>query len=70
MSYVAHVFTVGELKADPTKITAISKMPPLEDTTAVQCFPRMIIYLGKVIQNLSEVSTPIHPLLHKDVVWS
>lgn len=70
VSYVGHVFTENGLKADPKKATAISEMPPPEDKTALQRFLGMITYLGKYVPNLSELSTPLRQLLHKDVAWS
>ena len=70
MSYARHLFTSTGLKADPTKVTDIREKPRPEDKVALQHFLGMINYLGKFIPNLSEPSTPLCQLLHKDVVWS
>ncbi|KAL6489133.1 hypothetical protein MHYP_G00028740 [Metynnis hypsauchen] len=58
VSYVGHVFTGTGLKADPTKIAAIIKMPPLEDKAALQRFLGMVTYLGWFeVDQLSNMSS-------------
>lgn len=70
VNYVGHTFTDKGLRADPKKIKAISDMPSPEDKMALQRFLGMINYLGKFIPNLSELTSPLRQLLHKDVLWS
>lgn len=60
----------ADLKADPRKIKAINEMPPPEEKPTLLRFLGMINYLGKFIPNLSELTTPLCQLLHKDVIWS
>lgn len=69
VSYVGHLFTECGLKPDPTKIQAITEMPPPNDKNALQRFLGMANYLGKFIPNLSELAAPLRQLLHRDVAW-
>ncbi|XP_038151255.1 uncharacterized protein K02A2.6-like [Cyprinodon tularosa] len=69
VSYVGHIFTCEGLKADPTKTAAISAMPVPTDVTSLQRFLGMVNYLGKYIQNLSEIAAPLRQLTHKETAW-
>ncbi|KAL7861807.1 hypothetical protein SRHO_G00132480 [Serrasalmus rhombeus] len=63
VSYVGHVFPRRGLKADPTKIAAIIKMPPLEDKAALRCFLGMVTYLGAAcLQDGRPVAYALHVL--------
>ncbi len=59
VSYVGHLFTERGLKPDPTKIQAITEMPPPNEKNALQCFLGMANYLGKFIPNFSELAAPL-----------
>uniref|UniRef100_A0A3Q2DE46 Gypsy retrotransposon integrase-like protein 1 n=1 Tax=Cyprinodon variegatus TaxID=28743 RepID=A0A3Q2DE46_CYPVA len=67
--YVGHIFTCEGLKADPTKTAAINAMPVPTDVTSLQRFLGMVNYLGKYIQNLSEIAAPLRQLTHKETAW-
>ncbi|CAI5639180.1 unnamed protein product [Oreochromis niloticus] len=69
VSYVGHIFTKDGLKADPSKTTAIGAMPVPTDVTSLQRFLGMVNYLGKYIQNLSEIAAPLRKLTHKETAW-
>lgn len=45
-------------------------MPVPTDVTSLQRFLGMVNYLGKYIQNLSEIAAPLRQLTHKDAAWS
>ncbi|KAL0152410.1 hypothetical protein M9458_052133 [Cirrhinus mrigala] len=71
VSYVGHVFSNDALHADPSKIKAISEMPEPTNATSLQRFLGVLIlgmvnYMGKFIPNLSDISSPLHQLTHKD----
>ena len=69
VSYVGHVFTEQGLKPDPPKVQAIADIPPPEDKAALQRFLGMMNYLGRFIPNHSNITAPVHQLLHMDIAW-
>ncbi len=69
VNYVGHIFTREGLKADPSKIKAISEMPDPKDVPALQRFLGMVNYLGKYIPNFSDVAAPLRKLTHKETAW-
>ncbi len=69
VSYVGHLMTDEGCKPDPEKVAAIAEMPVPTDTAAVHRFLGMLTYLGKFIDNLSEITAPLRELLHDNVHW-
>jgi hypothetical protein len=69
VSYVGHIFTEQGLKPDPAKFQSIADIPPPEDKAALQRFLGIMNYLGKFIPNHSNITAPLHQLLHKDQAW-
>lgn len=69
VSYVGHLMTDQGCKPDPEKVAAISELPVPEDAAAVHRFLGMLTYLGKFIDNLSEITAPLRELLHDNVQW-
>ncbi len=69
VSYVGHNITSEGLKADPSKIKAISEMPDPKDVPALQRFLGMVNYLGKYIPKFSDVAAPLRKLTHKETAW-
>lgn len=69
VAYVGHIFTSEGLRADPTKTAAIKAMPVPTDVTSLQRFLGMVNYLGKYIQNLSDIAAPLRQLTHKETAW-
>ncbi|XP_059047761.1 uncharacterized protein K02A2.6-like [Achroia grisella] len=57
------------LRADPTKLDAITKMPPPVNVTQLKSFLGLINYYGKFIPNMSTLLYPLHSLLKKDTKW-
>ena len=72
MSYVGHVLSRDGLKPDPSKITAVHDMEPPHDKSSLRRFMRMIQYLGKFVNNLSDITAPLRKLLEDKVqfVWN
>ena len=57
------------IKIDPSKTEAIAKMSLPRSVNELQRFVGMVNYLGKLIPNLTERTTPLHNLLKEDVVF-
>ena len=70
VSYVGHEFTSNGLLPDSSKVEAIKKMPAPTDAAGVQRFLGAVNYLHKFVENMSEKTTPLRQLLHKDSAWS
>ena len=69
VKFIGHKLTSSGIKPDQNKVKAIIEMPAPEDTTGLRRLLGSVNYLGKFIQNLSEMCHPISNLLHKDVAW-
>ena len=66
VSYVGHKLTKNGVDPDPSKIEAITSMPPPEDKKGIQRLLGITNYLAKFIPNYSEKTTVLRELLHKD----
>ena len=69
VSYVGHLLTSEGVSPDPSKVKAITEMPPPEDIKGLQRLLGMTNYLAKFINNYSELTATIRTLLHKDTEW-
>ena len=67
--FIGHVTTDKGLRADPTKVQAITQMPRPTDVAGVQRLLGMIQYLAKFLPNLSDITKPLRELTHKEVEW-
>ena len=67
--FLGHIILSEDIKIDPLKIEAITKMPLPRSVNELQRFLGMINYLGKFIPNLAKHTTPLGNLLKKDVVF-
>ena len=70
VKFLGHIVSSDGIKADPAKISAVRDMPIPENKKSLQSFLGMVNYLGKFINNLSELTAPLRTLLIKDSVWS
>lgn len=70
VKYMGHEISESGLKPDDSKIEAIKNMPRPENKTDIQRFLGYITYVGKFIQNLSELTAPLRSLLKKDISFS
>ena len=66
VSYVGLVLTAEGLKPDPAKIAAIRDKPTPQNREDIKRFLGMVTYLGKFVQNLSDVSAPLRNLLKEE----
>ena len=64
--YFGHVICSDGLKADPAKVSAILNMPRLTNRAELETLLGMITYRTKFQRNLSEITSPMRALLHKD----
>ena len=64
-----HVFTKQGIQPDPSKLEAISKMPPPTDVHGVRQFCGMVQYLAKFLPELAESADPLRELTNKDSKW-
>ena len=69
VDFIGHVLTSKGLKADPSKIEAITHMDIPSDVNGVQRLMGMVKYLAKFLPDLSDISEPIRRLTHKDTEW-
>ena len=69
---MGHVISDLGVKPDPSKVKAISDMPPPTDKQGVMRFCSMVNYLNTFCPNLSQVIKPLFDLTKKDreFVWS
>ena len=65
--FLGHMISSEDVKVDPSKFGAITKMPLPNSVNELQRFLDFITYLGKFIPNLPEVTSPLHILLKKEV---
>lgn len=72
MPYIGHLLTSDGVKADPSKVEAISNLTKPTDVTGVRWILGMTNYLAKFLPNLSDVSEPLRQLTRKenDFSWS
>ena len=66
--FLGHIISSEGLKIDPSKTEAITKIPLPRSFNELQRFLGMVNYLGKLIPNLAEHTTPLRNLLKKDVL--
>ncbi|KAK7584247.1 hypothetical protein V9T40_008790 [Parthenolecanium corni] len=67
--FLGHIFSNKGLCPDPTKIDGILALKTPSTVAELQRFLGSVTYLGKFIENLSELTEPLRKLLKKDVVW-
>lgn len=69
VSYIGHVLTQDDVKPDPRKVEAVTRMQKPATKKEMQRYPGMIKYLAKFIPNLSDVTAPLRKLLEKGIDW-
>ena len=65
--FLGHIISSEGVKVDAAKIEAITKMPLPNSVNKLQRFLGMITYLGKLISNLAEVTSPLRIPVKKEV---
>lgn len=72
VKYNGHILTTEGMLPDPAKVEAITEMPRPRDKAEVRRLLGMVNYLGKFLQQLSDVSEPLRNLTKEGVkfIWS
>ena len=68
--FLGHHVSGEGIIVDLSKVSAILDMPIPQNREDLQSFLGMVMYLGKLVKNLSEITAPLQALLGKDVEWS
>ena len=63
--FLGHIISSADIKIDPSKTEAITKIPLPRSVNELQKFLGKVNYLGKFISNLAEHTTPLCNLLKK-----
>jgi hypothetical protein len=58
LTFLGHTMSPEGVKPDPSKVEAITQMPPPKSKADLQRFMGMVNYVGKFIPNLSQITTP------------
>jgi len=67
--YIGHKISARGIQPDESKVKAITEMPEPTDKKGVQRILGMVNYVAKFLPKLSEATSPLRELLHKDVHW-
>lgn len=72
VKFLGHEISAKGIEPDSDKIKAIEKMKKPEDAKAVERLLGFITYVGKFIENLSEVTAPLRNLIKKNTpfIWT
>ena len=72
ITFMGHVISDLGVKPDPSKVKAISDMPPPTDKQGMMRFCGMVNYLNTFCPNLSQVIKPLFDLTKQDCefIWS
>ncbi|KAK4328345.1 hypothetical protein Pmani_001242 [Petrolisthes manimaculis] len=65
--YMGHRLTPQGMSPDPSKVTAITHMPPPQNVTQLRGFLSTVAYLARYLPHLSEVAEPLRALQKKNV---
>ena len=69
VKYIGHIISKEGLKIDPDKVTAITNLPKPTNKKELLQFMGMVNYLGKFIENLSDINQPLRLLLKNENKW-
>ena len=67
--FIGHVVTNQGLCVDPTKVQAITEMPPPINVKGVQRLLGMAQYLAKFVPHISDVTKLLRDLTQKNIAW-
>ena len=69
VEYLGHQIDQHGIRADPSKIEAISNAPEPTNVQELRSFLGLLSYYGKFIPNLSSILHPLNPLLKDNQKW-
>lgn len=67
--YLGHVIGHGQLKIDPSKVSAIVDWPRPTNVTEIRSFLGAVQYLRKFIIDFSHIASPLHDVIGKRQVF-
>ena len=67
--FLGYVIDKRGLYPAPEKVDAIVKMKSPENVTELRSFLGLINYYSRFIRNFADIVSPLHRLLHKDVIY-
>ena len=70
LTWIGHVISEQQLKADPKKIEAITSFKTPETKEDLQRLLGMVNYLAKFCPGLSVLTSPLRDLLKREVEWT
>lgn len=70
VKFLGHIVSAAGVRPDPEKVEVIKNMEKPEDLPALRRFLGMVQYLGRYVQNLSEILGPLNELLRKESSWT
>ena len=69
IEFLGHIFSKDGIRPDPMKVNAITEMPDPTNVAELRRILGMINFLGRFLQNLSQILKPVTELLEKDKAW-
>ena len=69
MEYLGHLVGGGQLRADPSKLSAVCDWPVPTCVKHVQQFLGLANYYNRYIPSFAQLAMPLTELLCKGVVW-
>lgn len=71
VEFLGHEITAGEVRPNPGKVEAITKLPPPENIHQLRQFIGLASYFRKFISGFSQTMTPLYLLLSaKKFIWN
>ena len=69
VEYLGHVVGIGQLQADPSKLSAVRDWPTPTCVKHVQQFLGLANYYNRYIPKFAQLALPLTQLLCKGIVW-
>ena len=69
IGFLRHVIDKDEVRADPSKTSAIAKMPAPQSLTELRRFMGMANQLGKFSCKIADIGQPLHELMSAKRTW-
>ena len=69
VKYMGHIISADGVRADVSKVTAITEMPPPADKKGLQRLLGMTRFLAQYIPHEATLTAPLRTLLRKDIMW-
>lgn len=67
--YIGHIFSRKGMRADPERISSITKMPSPTSVKELQRFLGLVNYVRNFVPNMAQLTEPLRHLLKKTTEW-